>query len=422
MSLLSRMSPGEVQRLARDPVDRETLAAAEQIVDAVRAGGEPALREAAERLGDIQPGAPLYLDKAALQAALDEIPAEAAALLSRTAARIKAFATAQRDSLKALSIPAPGGVMGHDVAPMERAGCYAPGGRYPLPSSVLMTAVTARAAGVKEVWVASPRPTPIVQAAAAIAGADGLLTVGGAQAIAALTFGAGPVPACDAICGPGNRWVTAAKQLVSGRVVIDMLAGPSEVLIIADDSADPAVVAADMLAQCEHDPDASAVLLSTSAALIDGVETELAGQLPALTSAEIAGASLKDNSFAVLVEDLDQAGELANLLAPEHLELQCVDPEALRPKLKHYGALFVGDGSAEALGDYGVGPNHVLPTGGTARAFGGLSVFTFLRVRTFLDLEQAEVPPEIYEDAGALADLEGLPAHAASARRRLPKR
>jgi phosphoribosyl-ATP pyrophosphohydrolase/phosphoribosyl-AMP cyclohydrolase/histidinol dehydrogenase len=280
-----------------------------------------------------------------------------------------------------------------------------------------MTAVTARAAGVETVIVASPRPAPVTLAAAAIAGADGLLAVGGAQAVAALAFGAGPVPACDVVVGPGNRWVTAAKQIIAGSVAIDMLAGPSELIVLADASADPALVAADLLAQAEHDSDALPVLITLDDRLISQVESELTAQLADLPTAAIASAALS-RGFAVRAGDREQAIAACNRLAPEHVALHVETPAAWAPQLRHCGALFEGGGSAEVFGDYGIGPNHVLPTGGTARAFGGLSVFTFLRVRTWLRLEDARGSAEIVRDATDFARLEGLEAHARSARRR----
>ncbi len=413
-----RVGPGEVERLRRDPVDPATLAGAQAIVDDVRARGEAALREHAERLGDVAPGAPLVLGRPALEAALAALDAEGRATLERTAARVRAFAEAQRACLRELEHPLPGGAAGHTVAPVEVAGCYAPGGRFPLPSSVLMTCVTARAAGVARVWAASPRPAPVTLAAAAVAGAAALLAVGGAQAIAALAFGAGPVPACDAVVGPGNAWVTAAKQLVAGRVAIDMLAGPSELVVLADGSAEPARVAADLLAQAEHDVLAWPVLVTTSAALADAVERELERQLEDLPTAETARAALA-SGLCVLASDLEAALAVCDRLAPEHLQVEVADAARVAPRLRHYGGLFVGGASAEVLGDYGAGPNHTLPTGGTARWTGGLSVLTFLRVRTWLRIDDPGAAAELTRDAVRLARLEGLEAHARAAERRL---
>jgi len=280
-----------------------------------------------------------------------------------------------------------------------------------------MTAVTARAAGVPRVWVASPRPSPVTLAAAAVAGADGLLRVGGAQAIAALAFGAG-VPACDVIVGPGNRFVTAAKQLLAGTVGIDMLAGPSELLVVAGRDADAATVAADLLAQAEHDPDARALLACLDEATVRRVEAELGRQLEGLPTASIARAAL-GQSFAVVCSGMEQAIEVADALAPEHLELHGGEVEERAGDFGCHGALFVGRGAAEVAGDYGAGPNHVLPTGGGGRFRGGLSVLDFLRVQTWMESDDPGAAQELFEDAAALARLEGLEAHARAAELRL---
>jgi len=416
--LLRRLSPDQVPALRREAVDEETLTAASAIVQEVRDGGETALRAWALRLGDLpEATAPLVLGPAPLAAAFAALSPAAQGVLTRTADRIRAFAAAQRAALQPVEVPVPGGRAGLRYEPVDRAGCYTPGGRFPLPSSVLMTAVTARAAGVREVWVASPRPTTETLAAAHVAGADALLCVGGAQAIAALAFGAGPVPAVDCIVGPGNRWVTAAKQRVAGRVTIDMLAGPSELVVLADASADPARVAADLLAQAEHDPDALPVLISLDAALIEAVEIALQTQLATLPTAEIARTALV-NGFAVLAPDAATARALCDRLAPEHLAVHTVDPAADAAALHHYGALFLGEDAAEVLGDYGAGPNHVLPTGGTARSVGALSVATFLRVQTWLRIDDRAAAAPVVEDSVALARMEGLEAHARAAEQR----
>lgn len=411
---LRRLRPEDVRHVRRNPIDAETLTAAARIVEDVRKRGEAAVHDHAVRLGDLQKGESLIRDRRALEVALRDRSREEWELLEGVAQRINAFACAQRDALKPVSLPIPGGVASSVIAPVERAGCYAPGGRFPLPSSVLMTSVTAKAAGVETVWIASPKPAPITLAAAAVAGADALLAAGGAQAIAALAFGAGEVPACDVVVGPGNRWVTAAKQLVAGHVAIDMLAGPSELVVLADASADPAIVAADLLAQAEHDPDALPILISFHASLIDDVDRELEKQLADLPTAPTAIEALK-NGFAVLADTVERAIDLANRLAPEHLEVIVTDPDTIRRGLKHFGALFVGAGSGEVLGDYGAGPNHVLPTGGTARSSGGLSVYTFLRARTELEIHDAAAARQLANDAVALARLEGLEAHARAA-------
>ncbi len=418
---MRRLTAEEIGAARRDAVDTSTLTRAAEIVDRVRLGGEPELRAVAEELGDLRPGEPLILGRDELERAADDVDPQTLALLERTADRIAGFATAQRQSVVELKVPVPGGIAGHSVAPVERAGCYAPGGRYPLPSSVLMTAVTARAAGVAEVWVASPRPAVVTLAAAAVAGADAVLAVGGAQAIAALAYGAGSVPPCDVVVGPGNRWVTAAKRLVAGDVGIDMLAGPSELVVLADSSADPATVAADLLAQAEHDPDALPVLVTPSSALADRVDAELEKQLVDLPTRDVASAAL-EHGFTVVTTDIGAAIRVCNGLAPEHLQVLTANAHAVAERLEHWGGLFIGAASAEVFGDYGVGPNHTLPTGGVARFKGGLSVLDFLRVRTWLELEPGGVADSMVGDAAALARLEGLEAHARAAERRTTNR
>ncbi len=391
--------------------DEDTLASARTTIEQVRSGGADTLRALAERWDGLHSGAALVYPQEALQRALQQIPAAQRALLQRSAGRIHAFARAQRDLQRDLVHAVAGGRSGARQVPLQRAGCYAPGGRYPLPSSVLMTACTARAAGVEEVWVASPRPQPITLAAAAVAGADALLAAGGAQAIAALAYGAGHIPSCDVVVGPGNRWVTAAKQLVAGQVAIDMPAGPTELVVLTDAGADPAQVAADLLAQAEHDPDAWPVLFSTDAAMLDRVEAQLARQLEDLPTAATARRALA-KGHAVVFADPEQMARCCNRLAPEHVAVHTLEPTCLAPFLPQCGALFLGGASAEVYADYAAGPNHTLPTGGSARSYGALSVLTFQRNQVWLQLGE---PGELAPDAAALARLEGLEAHARAA-------
>ena len=419
--ILRRLSPAALPTARRSAVSRETLAEAAAIVDDIRCRGEAALRHHALLLGDVDSQSPLIIERPELQAALAALPSGPRSVLERCADRIRCFAQAQRAALQPLTVDLPGGAAGHTLSPVARAGCYAPGGRFPLPSSVLMTALVARVAGVGSVWVASPRPAPITLAAAALAGADAVLAVGGAQAIAALAYGTGSIPPCDAVVGPGNRWVTAAKQLVAGQVAIDMLAGPSELVVLADHTADPILVAADLLAQAEHDPDALPVLVALDESLLEAVELELDRQLVDLPTAPLARQSLA-NGFAVLAPDLNCAVEICDALAPEHLELWIADAEPVVHRLQHYGALFIGGAAAEVLGDYAAGPNHTLPTGGTARFTGGLSVLTFIRVRTWLRIDAPEQAESIARDAADFARLEGLEAHARAAELRVPSR
>ncbi len=407
---LRRLRAADLDRgLARasDPAASDRAAA---IVADVRDRGEPALREYARELDGLGDG-PLYLGPRDFRKALDGLPREARDLLERAGARIGAFARAQAASLSPLSVPVPGGFAGHEILPVETAGCYAPGGRYPLPSSVLMTALTAKAAGVGTVWTASPRPAPETLAACAIAGADGLIAAGGAQAIAALAYGTGPVPPCARVVGPGNRWVAAAKRLVAGDTVIESVAGPSELFVLADDDADPEVAAADLLAQAEHDPDAVPVLACRSEDFAARVEYALERRLSDLPTGEVARRAL-ENGGALVDPDPEVLARAADAFAPEHLEILTADPEALARRIRNAGAVFLGAGAAEVLGDYGTGPNHVLPTGGHARLAGGLSALSFLRVRTWIRIEDPAAAAELYRDATAFARLEGLEAHA----------
>jgi len=416
---LERIDPDEVARRRRLPTpDEDVREGAASIVQEVRDHGEPAIRRLAERFGEVDAGGALVLDREAMRAALSSLEASQREVLERTAARIDAFARAQRAMFAPVSAPVPGGRAGHEVLPVASAGCYAPGGRYPLPSSVLMTAVTARAAGVDRVVVASPNPTPAMLAAGAIADADAYLRVGGAHAIAALAYGFEGFEPVDVVVGPGNAWVTAAKRLVVGVVGIDMLAGPSELLVLADGSADPAAVAADLLAQAEHDADASAMLVTTSAALADAVDGELARQLDSLATRDTARAGLA-NGFCCVVGSVGEAVAIADLVAPEHLEVCTRQPDAVAAQVRNAGGVFIGSGSAEVFGDYGFGPNHTLPTGGTARFQGGLSVASFLRLRTWLRVDHPDAATQAMADAAALARLEGLAGHEASARVRL---
>ncbi|CAK9033443.1 Histidinol dehydrogenase (HDH), partial [Durusdinium trenchii] len=398
-----------------------TLAGAAEIVGDVEREGEAGFRRHAERLGDLKPEARFVVPKEELKAAFEALPEEDRGVLERTAERVRKFAQAQRDSVREFEAEVAGGKAGQTLAAVKTAGCYAPGGRYPLPSSVIMTAVTARVAGVEQVWVASPNPQKATLAAAHLAGVDGLVACGGAHTIAAFAYGLGDqVPPCDVIVGPGNRWVTAAKKLVSGRCAIDMLAGPSECLVLADSTADPEVIAADLLAQAEHDTDALPILVTTDAEMPAKVNAALASQLATLPTAPVASVAVA-KGFYVLCDSHKQALEVAATLGPEHLEVMTANSKADAMSIKSYGGLFIGSKSAEVFGDYGAGPNHVLPTSGSARYTGGLSVFTFLRIRTWLHLDDAssDAQAQMMSDAVRLARIEGLEGHARAAEARL---
>ena len=393
-------------------IDAETLAAAEEIVTRVKTNGETAIRQYAETFGERNSDESLVIGRPELESATQRIPHQQRELLERVAQRIRDFAEAQRQSLKPISVDVPGGQAGHTIEPVQRAGCYAPAGRFPLPSTVLMTAVTAKVAGCPFVIVATPSPSDLMLAAASIAGADQVLPIGGAHAIAAMAYGFEQLAPVDLIAGPGSRWVTAGKKLVQGDVGIDMLAGPSELVLVADDSAHPERVAADLLAQAEHDTDARVFLVTDSNKLIDDVNAELASQLELLPTRETAQVAVAGGA-AILCQSIDgeteDAVSIANQLAPEHLELHVRDPQPVASRIRNAGCVFIGHQSAEVFGDYGVGPNHTLPTAGTARWSAGLNVFTFLRIRTWIELSQA--PAELIQDTAELAELEGLIGH-----------
>ena len=399
-------------------IDAATLAQSQAIVDRVRSDGLAGIRHFATEFGERTPDQPIQIERCELEAASKRIDAADLALLERVAGRIDAFATAQLNSISEISVDVPGGTAGHTIEPIRSAGCYAPAGRFALPSTVLMTAVTAKVAGCQRVVVASPNPSDIMMAAAFVAGADSMLAIGGAHAIAAMAYGFDGFERCDLIAGPGNRWVTAAKKIVSGDCGIDMLAGPSELALVADGSSDPATIAADLLAQAEHDVDARPFLILTDDLMVDAVKAQLESQLKELPSEEVARQSLANNGAMVICDNVKQAIEICNRLAPEHLELHLADAASVAEKIQHAGCIFIGHQSAEVFGDYGVGPNHTLPTAGTARFTAGLNVFTFLRIRTWLKLDSA--PQSLIDDTARLAEMEGLIGHQRSGLKRRP--
>lgn len=417
-ALLPRYRVADLPERRIVSISAEIRAQVKTIVEDVRRGGAGTAKAYGERFGDLGAESQIVLGAEDLARAFDRLPQAQQQVLVRTRERIYGFASAHRASIQDVVVNVPGGKAGIRHRPVAAAGCYAPGGRFPLPSSVLMTCVTAKAAGVQTVWVASPRPTDATLAAAHVAGANGVLALGGAQGIAALAFGVCGQPKANVVVGPGNVWVTAAKELLAGETRIDMLAGPSELLVIADDEAAPDQIAADLLAQAEHDPEACPMLLLTDEKLLARVGEEIERQLSSLPTAAIAKRALR-NGFACVVQDLDEACRIANEVGPEHLSLHARDFPRLQERLTCYGALFLGGGAAEVFGDYGVGPNHVLPTGGTAASHGALSVLDFLRVQEWLDIDPAGAP-EMVSDAVQLARMEGLEGHARAALCRLP--
>lgn len=358
---------------------------------------------------------PYEISRDQLDAAYDRCPKELVDALERAGENIRDYNRRLLPKSKVWDSP-DGGKVGRLVRGLSRVGIYVPGGTAAYPSSVLMNAVPAKVAGVEEIIMVTP-PTEhlsdAVLAAAKIAGVDRVIAVGGAQAVAALTYGAGFIPRVDKLVGPGNAYVAAAKRLAYGQLDIDMVAGPSEVLVIADDTANPKFVAADLMSQAEHDVLASAVLLTDSLALAQAVDAEIRRQSTNLSRREIIAASLRDFGCALVCETLEECVSLANQIAPEHLELCVANPDALLSTIKNAGAVFLGDWSPEPLGDYMAGPNHVLPTSGTARFFSPLSVTSFIKTMSVISYRKDDLS-KVQAQIVALAQSEGLTAHANS--------
>jgi histidinol dehydrogenase len=389
------------------------------IIARVKAEGFAAIAELTRRFDQIDVTAETAeVPHAARAAAAAQVPDETRAALELAAARIRAFHMAQRPADGAHE-DATGTRAGWRWTPVERAGLYVPGGRAAYPSSVLMNALPALVAGVDELVMCVPTPggqlNPLVMLAAELAGVARVFRIGGAQAIAAMAFGTAPVPACDVIVGPGNAWVAEAKRQLYGTVGIDMVAGPSEVLVIADASAPANWVAADLLSQAEHDPVAQSILITDSATLASAVEAQVQRLLPTLQTEAVARTSWEHFGAIILVADLAEAVPLANALAAEHVELMVADPKPLFAAIRHAGSIFIGHHTPEPIGDYIGGPNHVLPTGRRARFSGGLGVHNFMKRTTWL-----EAGPQgfaaLAEATATLADAEGLSAHALSVR------
>jgi histidinol dehydrogenase len=414
-------APGVARMLDRPPaaVDADIHRRVEEIVAAVRDKGDAALLEFTERFDRVALTAgELAVTAGELEGAESAVGAATMRALRYAADRIERF---HRESAPRSwrMTDALGSRLGQEVRPLDRVAVYVPGGRAAYPSTVLMTVIPARVAGVKEIVLVSPPSSdkslkPAVLAAARVAGVTEAYRIGGAQAVAALAYGTETIRRVDKIVGPGNIYVALAKSRVFGDVGIDMIAGPSEVMVVADASADPAWVAADLLAQAEHDPMARAVLLTPSRALLDAVAAAVERQLAALPRREIAGAALRAHGALVLTRSLEEAVEVTNLLAPEHLELQVADPDALLAQVRNAGAVFLGRYTPEVVGDYVAGPNHVLPTGGTARFASALGTEDFVK-----RLSVIQYAPAGLRDAGPhvseLARVEGLAGHGAAA-------
>ena len=406
-----------------DSVDHQVNESVRHILGEVKLRGDAAVMEFTARFDQLEVAtmAELEISQARLEQALESIPVEQRDALEAAADRIRDYHQRQKqDSWQYQD--ADGTVLGQKVTPLDRVGLYVPGGKAAYPSSVLMNALPAKVAGVGEVIMVVPTPSGVVNdmvlAAAAIAGVDRVFTLGGAQAVGALAYGTETVPAVDKIVGPGNIFVATAKREVFGTVGIDMIAGPSEILVICDGKTDPDWIAMDLFSQAEHDEQAQSILVSPDAAFLDAVEDSVRKLLPTMERSEIIARSLSDRGALILVKDLDEAAAVSNRIAPEHLELSVEEPEALAEKIRHAGAIFMGRFTAEALGDYCAGPNHVLPTSGTARFSSPLGVYDFQKRSSLLGFSAAGAD-RMGRVASVLARGEGLTAHARSAEYRV---
>jgi histidinol dehydrogenase len=394
-----------------------------EVIGRVRTEGDAALVEYTNRFDrtNARSMQDLELGQARLQQALDGLPAEQRAALEKAADRVRGYHERQKGESWQYT-EADGTMLGQQITPMDRVGIYVPGGKAAYPSSVLMNALPAHVAGVREIIMVVPTPegvlNELVLAAAALAGVDRVFTLGGAQAVAALAYGTETVPRVDKIVGPGNIFVATAKRAVFGAVGIDMIAGPSEILVVCDGKTDPDWVAMDLFSQAEHDEDAQSILICPDADYLDQVEASINKLLPTMERREIIEISLQNRAALIKVADMEQAAELSNRIAPEHLELSVEDPVALLPQIRHAGAIFMGRYTAEALGDYCAGPNHVLPTSGTARFSSPLGVYDFQK-RSSLIMFSADGASEMGKVASVLARGESLTAHARSAEYRI---
>jgi histidinol dehydrogenase len=428
-TILKRTPPDEfpVSERVMDNIEKlfgERLTAEQavtRILKDVRTNGDSGLQSWTKRLDSID-RKPAPVSKELIQSALESIMPEQRAALEKAAARVEAFH--KKQPLTSWFTNELGGTLGQIIRPIQRVGLYVPGGTAPLPSTVLMSAIPAKVAGVKEIVVVAPPNrdyannevsiAPIILAACAVAGVDEVYAVGGAQAIAALAYGTETIRPVDKIFGPGNLFVTLAKRQVYGVVGIDGLAGPTETVVVADDSANPSWVAADLLAQAEHDLLASAILLTPSQTLIEKVQAEISKQIEDRGRADIIVASLENRGGAVLTRDLEEAIQLANEYAPEHLGLSVSEPWRWVEKVTNAGGVFMGEHSFEVLGDYLAGPSHVMPTGGSARFASPLNVWDFVKIVSLVALD-GKTAQEVGPIAATLAQSEGLDAHANAA-------
>jgi histidinol dehydrogenase len=396
-------------------IDLENIPKVRDILEDVKLNKDEAVKKYV-KLFDNEDIFLFKISKEQIKEAYLSLPEEMINALRKAAENIRDFAKEQKKSLKDFEIIKDGSILGQKIIPLDSVGCYVPGGYYPLPSSALMSVIPAKVAGVNNVIVCSPKIKPATIVAADIAGADSIFCIGGVQAIGAMAYGTESIPKVAKIVGPGNSYVTAAKKEVYGTVGIDFIAGPSEVLIIADDSANPSFIAADLLAQAEHDPNARADLITNSEELANLVNSEIILQLNNLKTKDIAKEAL-NNSNIIIVESLSDAIKLSNERAPEHLELITKNDDDIIPKLKNYGSLFIGSYSAEVFGDYCTGTNHILPTNGAARYTGGLSVKDFVKVLTYQKLTK-DSAKKLSMICQPIAEIEGLDAHRIAAKKR----
>lgn len=400
-------------------ISPEIMNTVAEVIANVRENGDAALLDYTEKFDKVKLTS-LYMSEDEKNELIKKVPDELKAAIDEAAVNIRAFHEKQKQN--SFMMNGDGKVMGQLVRPLARVGLYVPGGTAAYPSSVLMNGIPAKVAGVEKIVIATPPKAegvnPAVVYAAKVAGITDILKVGGAQAVAALAYGTESVERVDKIVGPGNIFVAMAKKLVFGAVDIDMIAGPSEVLVIADDRANPAYVAADLMSQAEHDPMAASILITTSEKLAEEVQTEIEKQKAELSRCDIIERSLNAYGSAVIVDSLEAAVELSNKIAPEHLELSVAEPFELLSLVKNAGSIFLGDNSPEPLGDYFAGPNHVLPTNGTARFSSALGVDSFIKKSSYLYYSEAALKAAC-EKIITFANAEGLSAHANSIAKRM---
>lgn len=403
--------------------DDAVFTAVKDIIHGVRHRGDEAVIEYTNRFDrmSVASMSELEIPMSRVMAALDTIPEEQRQALEASAQRIKNYHQRQKQESWSYT-ESDGTMLGQQVTPLDRVGLYVPGGKAAYPSSVLMNAIPAKVAGVEELIMVVPTPDGVVNdlvlAAAAVSDVDRVFAIGGAQAVAALAYGTETVPKVDKIVGPGNIYVATAKGMVFGAVGIDMIAGPSEILVVCDGQTDPDWIAMDLFSQAEHDEDAQSILVSPDREFLDKVAASIAKLLPTMERKDIISTSLNDRGALIHVKDIQQAMEVTNYIAPEHLELSVEDPHSLLPEIKHAGAIFMGRYTAEALGDYCAGPNHVLPTSRTARFSSPLGVYDFQK-RSSLIMCSADGASELGKTASVFARGEGLTAHARSAEFRI---